>query len=376
VRNGTLNISVTCPEPFQVNSAMRCVCGLGTYYETSGTGYYSLCVSCPLGTFKNQLRATLVGDSCTPCAAVLPSGTTLSPGAASASECVCAPGRYYFNGTCSRCTDGMVCDAVDTHLESVELQAGYWRTGPRSADVLSCQNSHCVGVDVTYCQQGFTGPLCTLCQPGYLKTITGYCTPCRDSTSYPYTVTLIVVLGLLVLYGLTRVSGWRRFVQWVLDHAEVMWQHAKILLAFAQIVSGFATVLSVQYPANLTQLMLSAQVLNFGLGDILTVDCTLQVNFYGKLLGYTLGPPAAMLLGALVCWALCRNVPAGDSRRGAAWGSYRRGVLVFLYVAFPSISAKIFQTFSCQSFDDGRVLLKTDYRCVTQHITQPGDLAG
>jgi hypothetical protein len=49
------------------------------------------------------------------------------------------------------------------------------------------------------------------------------------------------------------------------------------------------------------------QVLNFGLGDFLTVDCDLQASFYPRLLMYTLGPPLLAAIGAGVCWLYCRR---------------------------------------------------------------------
>jgi hypothetical protein len=52
----------------------------------------------------------------------------------------------------------------------------------------------------------------------------------------------------------------------------------------------------------------------------------------------------------------------GDPRFKAVWNFALSWMLMFVYVIFPSTSGKVFQTFSCRRFDDGRALLKADYR--------------
>jgi hypothetical protein len=156
VTNGTFKVTITCPPPFVANAASLCVCGPGAYYGSSG-GAAPTCLACPRDTFKDSLPASLNFDACTPCGRVLAGSVTVGPGAASPEECLCPPGRFTTadNKTaCARCAEGMRCDRPGLSLAEVELQQGYWRSGPLSTGVLACPNQNCAGGNGThgYCE--------------------------------------------------------------------------------------------------------------------------------------------------------------------------------------------------------------------------------
>jgi hypothetical protein len=75
---------------------------------------------------------------------------------------------------------------------------------------LPCLCSFCAGGNDTndYCARRYRGPLCTLCEPGLLQTVTGSCIACKSSfRDNPFVVMLLlcgVVLALLLVYRQLR----------------------------------------------------------------------------------------------------------------------------------------------------------------------------
>lgn len=102
-------------------------------------------------------------------------------------------------------------------------------------------------------------------------------------------------------------------------------------------------------------------VVNFNLGFILSVSCIIDTNFYGRLFFATIGP--LVVFGALagtyaVSKSRNRHSPAGMQ---AAKSKHLSIALFISFVVYSSVSFNIFQTFVCETLDDGVKYLRADY---------------
>ena len=62
-------------------------------------------------------------------------------------ECNCAVGKVVFEGACTICPDGTICNAPNLAIESVSINSGYWRTSNSSIEVLKCSNKKACGCE-------------------------------------------------------------------------------------------------------------------------------------------------------------------------------------------------------------------------------------
>lgn len=115
------------------------------------------------------------------------------------------------------------------------------------------------------------------------------------------------------------------------------------------------------YPEVYENFLSVLNLVNFDLGLILSVSCVVDVNFYGRLVFATIAPLA--VLGALglthaVARARNRRSPAGLR---AARGKHLSVALFVIFVVYSSVSFVVFQTFVCETLDNGVTYLRADY---------------
>jgi hypothetical protein len=195
----------------------------------------SACSDCVAGTFQSGTGQS----ACTFCEA----GKFSSGGATGCSTCkeerystagssacdICAIGYFLdpfsddddtdsssSTGACRACPTGTTCDAVGQELETMQVDAGYYRISSTAwieSEIRECLVSEaCVGgttfvnmtnmttfVDIgdSYCGEGYEGPLCHVCSTGYFRdSATGKCEECGGESTWP---------GLGVLAGIIAV---------------------------------------------------------------------------------------------------------------------------------------------------------------------------
>ena len=124
----------------------------------------------------------------------------------------------------------------------------------------------------------------------------------------------------------------------------------------------FASVANVTYPNVYQRFLDGVKVLEFDLSWIFSVSCVVNVDFHGRLLFATLGPIAVVvMLGMTYTVAAARN-----RRSDAALTNVRHkhvsAALLLAFLVYSSVSSILFQTFSCESLDDGKTYLRADYR--------------
>ena len=123
----------------------------------------------------------------------------------------------------------------------------------------------------------------------------------------------------------------------------------------------FTSVVDVVYPEIYENFLSVLNVVNFDLGLILSVSCVVDMNFYGRLAFATIAPLA--VLGALgltyaVARSRNRHSPAGLR---AARGKHLSVALFIIFVIYSSVSFTVFQTFVCETLDNGVTYLRADY---------------
>lgn len=120
-------------------------------------------------------------------------------------------------------------------------------------------------------------------------------------------------------------------------------------------------MVNVVYPDVYEQFLSVLNLVNLDLGLILSISCVVNVKFYGRLAFATISPLA--LLGGLgVTYAAARK-RNGHSPAGllAARGKHLSVALFVIFVVYSSVSFIVFQTFSCETLDDGVKYLRADY---------------
>ncbi|CAN0175417.1 unnamed protein product, partial [Laminaria digitata] len=122
------------------------------------------------------------------------------------------------------------------------------------------------------------------------------------------------------------------------------------------------------YPQEYEDFLAKLSLINFDIGLVSTYSCMLTTDFYDRLLLATIAPIA--VLGML----MCTYVIAKYRNRGSELALRRvqhKHLSSALFVAFfvySSVSYTVFQTFVCDSLDDGNEYLRADYdlKCTTE----------
>lgn len=131
----------------------------------------------------------------------------------------------------------------------------------------------------------------------------------------------------------------------------------------------FVSVASVTYPGVYQRLLDMIDVLNFDVGWILQTGCVVDVNFHHRLIASTVGPLFVLaVLGAAYFVARRRQLGSGSNTPRARTSlnevneKYLSLVLLLTFLVYSSVSSTLFQTFACDSLDNGKVYLRADYR--------------
>ena len=112
-------------------------------------------------------------------------------------------------------------------------------------------------------------------------------------------------------------------------------------------------------------------LINMDIGFILSHSCIVNTNFFDKLLIVTVGPPVA-LLALAVTYVLARKRNRDFDVAGIGVQHKHFSILLFfVFFIYSSVSFTIFQTFVCDSLDDGETYLRADYSltCSTNTYT-------
>ena len=127
----------------------------------------------------------------------------------------------------------------------------------------------------------------------------------------------------------------------------------------------FADAANATYPGVYQNFLSAIDVINLNLGSVFATGCLWSgINFHDRLLISTMGPLVFVgLLAITYLFAVRRN---GTPRDNAAFVSIRKkhqtALLLVTFLVYSSVSSVVFQSFACETLDDGIKYLRADYR--------------
>ncbi|CAM9118057.1 unnamed protein product, partial [Laminaria digitata] len=125
------------------------------------------------------------------------------------------------------------------------------------------------------------------------------------------------------------------------------------------------------YPDEYEAFLSALALVNFDIGSILSTSCLVTTDFYSRLVVTTLAPMVIILacgVTFLMASMRNRNVPSA----GPIIKHRHVSVVLFMvFFVYSFVSFTIFQTFVCDSLDDGKAYLRADYSltCDTKRHT-------
>jgi len=209
----------------------------------------------------------------------------------------CAPVLEYGvlnDWRCARCPDHGICDGT----ERVQVEPYYWRAAADAYTFYSCRAPHsadaCLG---GVCIEGYAGPRCSVCAPGYGRTGLR-CQPCAGQRTQNIILISLLVLGIAVVVALLVFSS----VQHPHPEFGLKVKPERTPLVFKMLANHLQ--LSVPVAATFIHIppqvetmyraQASASSLDF---NFAFVDCETDTNFYSKWITVIVAPLA---LGVVV----------------------------------------------------------------------------
>ncbi|CAN0498735.1 unnamed protein product, partial [Scytosiphon promiscuus] len=89
-----------------------------------------------------------------------------------------------------------------------------------------------------------------------------------------------------------------------------------------------------------------------------------DIDFHDRLLLSTLGPLIFVGFLAMTYWGAMRRNSAGRQTASPETIRHRHqmALLLLTFLVYSSVSSTVFQTFACETLDDGVEYLRADYR--------------
>ncbi|CAM9285986.1 unnamed protein product, partial [Hapterophycus canaliculatus] len=131
----------------------------------------------------------------------------------------------------------------------------------------------------------------------------------------------------------------------------------KVVLSFAQIVAAMPFVMAMRRAKNVRSFLGGFGIVNFSVPKVLSSACLVQGNFYDELVFKTMGP--------LVMAAVISGVQVILRSSSITWRSHSLRcngcLLAIAYCVLTPATNAALRAFPCETFEDGRTLLRADY---------------
>eukprot|EP00741_Cyanophora_paradoxa_P020771 tig00021312_g20050.t1 len=258
---------------------------------------------------------------------------------------VCPTGTYSLVETgdatqCLPCVSGGFCFGGDL----VRPAEGHWQSDRNETFMVKCINGQCLAPSTTVvnaaalarnytrCTEGYTGPVCTVCAPGYGRTGDYNCVKCPDPATNRGLGALIAFI-IAVVAGLMVWSTLRSAGRIKLSETSVV---IKILLDYLQIVT-LAKNFEVEWTFSAQFLFDVQRAASSPIDSVFSVDCIMSFDnsamhpFYARLVAMMVLPVFVSLVpGAIfIPWAVWRSfmarrtkpAPAGAASAAPALGA-------------------------------------------------------
>ncbi|CAM9462638.1 unnamed protein product [Scytosiphon promiscuus] len=285
---------------------------------------------------------------------------------------------------CLACTDGLVSEAGAVVCT---LEPGFWRTSNTSDTVYECPNEDaCVGGATveTYCEDGFKGPLCAVCENDYYPSGSYECLECSEGNAASAMIAIILFLVALAafLVVLSKASSTveekarehddqanddataslgSQVFKFIKQWKDTLMVRLKIIVAHFQIVTTFPMVLDVQWPEAFNRYADKVSIISLDFWGLLSQSCWFQPDFLKQLVFTTLLPLFIVVILVANYYRTLKSLSTPESRR-AAYDSASGGILLTGFFFYIVTSTLILEAFDCQDFDDGSSYLKADFR--------------
>ena len=210
----------------------------------------------------------------------------------------------------------------------------------------------CLGGMDSTCSQGYEGPLCGLCTPGYFKLLT----KCQRCPSLPWiAVQFVIVFVIVFLVAFLTLRDKTKDKNAQRSLADTLLARFKIVISFYQVTSGTLNAFSyVEWPEAITSIGNYAGMLQLNLFQIVPVHClnnSLKVDSYTKLLTLvafnvaSVAIPLAYYQGKKFLLYRCRsNMSIREQRRVLELTKARcyRCTFLLLFITYPATCSQIF----------------------------------
>ncbi|KAG5181749.1 hypothetical protein JKP88DRAFT_320820 [Tribonema minus] len=291
--------------------------------------------------------------------------------------------------TCVTCDQSKLdCTAFGITVQKLSLAAGFWRETFDQEEIRKCWNagactddnySLLLPTDV-YCSEGYTGPYCAVCAPGYAS-LPGYrCVECTSgATAVTITVLAVVALAILLLVWLlfsqstgvgdgvdgAQTSGTAGAGLKLARIAVLLMQRFRIPIVVLQVLTQYISITGLTLPLQYLEFLRAVDFFSLDMRWLTSPGCAADINFYGRLLVTTLAPLAitALLFTPRFYLRIIsrrRHVVAPKLRQVVARDV--NAFLVFTFLIFSGVSLTIFETFGCDKLEyTGKSYLRADY---------------
>ena len=123
----------------------------------------------------------------------------------------------------------------------------------------------------------------------------------------------------------------------------------------------FAEAAHVTFPGVYQDFLSGINVFNFDLGSVFAAGCLWpDMDFHDRLLVSTTGPLVVVGFLAMTYWIAVRRNSGHQVERIRQ--KHLTGLVLFTFLIYSSVSTIVFQTFACETLDDGIEYLRADYR--------------
>ncbi|CBJ29835.1 probable extracellular nuclease [Ectocarpus siliculosus] len=218
---------------------------------------------------------------------------------------------------------------------------------------------------------------CAVCGDGYSPSLAHTCTRCSRSRRQGLMVATVFAALIAVC---ATVATFRYLLSTEFEERNIGCFHRKtfqaiplqsfkIIIVVWQILTQFAAAANVTYPRVYQDFLSAIDVINVDLGSMISAGCLWSgIDFHDRLLVSTIAPLLAIgMLASTYLVALRRNATAGHAIIEIIRHKHVTVLLFVTFLVYSSVSSMVFQTFACDSLDDGNNYLRADYRilCTT-----------
>lgn len=123
-------------------------------------------------------------------------------------------------------------------------------------------------------------------------------------------------------------------------------------------------MVNVTFPTTYRQFLSWVKVFELDLGWVSTLGCRFRINFYHRLLAATISPLVALSFLGFTFWLARRRHGHDNYSMAKTRRRHLAAVILVTFLIYSTASSLVFQTFSCDSLDDGRSYLRADYSLV------------